>query len=122
MKGFFFVVGSAFCLLSVFMGAFGAHTLKTKISKEMLDIFEVAVRYQVYHGIGLIIVAWAISQWQNSFTTAAGWCFIGGIAVFSGSLYILSMTGIRWLGAVTPIGGLAFIAGWACLILSVFRK
>lgn len=122
MKNLFFACGSAFSLLSVLFGAFGAHTLKNKISKEMLDIFEVAVRYQMYHGIGLIVVAWAMSQWQNSLTTAAGWCFIGGILVFSGSLYILSLTNTSWLGAITPIGGLAFIAGWGCLIIAAFRK
>lgn len=122
MKNLFFVLGSAFSLLGVIFGAFGAHTLKDRLAKEMLDIFEVGVRYQMYHGIGLIVVAWALSQWQNSLTAAAGWCFVAGILIFSGSLYILSLTGIRWLGAITPIGGLAFIAGWGCLILAVYRK
>ena len=122
MRNLFFVLGSAFSLLGVIFGAFGAHTLKDRLAKEMLDIFEVGVRYQMYHGIGLIVVAWALSQWQNSLTAAAGWCFVAGILIFSGSLYILSLTGIRWLGAITPIGGLAFIAGWGCLILAVYRK
>lgn len=122
MKNLFFVLGSAFSLLSVLFGAFGAHTLKEKLSEEMLDFYEIAVRYQMYHGIGLIVVAWALSQWQNSLTTAAGWCFIAGILIFSGSLYTLSLTGIGWLGMVTPIGGLAFIAGWGCLIIAAFRK
>ena len=122
MKNLFFIFGAGFSLLSVVFGAFGAHSLKDKLSKEMLDVFEVAVRYQMYHGIGLIVVAWALSQWQNSLTTAAGWCFVAGILIFSGSLYILSLTGMRWLGAITPIGGLAFIAGWGCLIIAVFRK
>lgn len=117
----FFALGSCFSLLSVLFGAFGAHALKKKLTPEMLDIFEVAVRYQMYHGIGLIVVAWAISQWQNSFTNAAGWCFVVGILIFSGSLYILSLTEIRWLGAITPIGGLAFIAGWGCLVVAAFR-
>lgn len=122
MKSVFFAFGSMFSLLGVLLGAFGAHTLKNKITPDMLDIFEVGVRYQMYHGIGLIIVAWAMSQWQNALTTAAGWCFVAGILVFSGSLYTLSLTGVRWLGAITPIGGLAFIAGWGCLIIAVFQK
>ena len=122
MKTIFFAFGSGFSLLSVLFGAFGAHALKKKLSTEMLDIFEVAVRYQIYHGLGLIVVAWALSQWQNSLTTAAGWCFVAGIFIFSGSLYILSLTEIRWLGAITPIGGLAFIAGWGCLIVAAFRQ
>ncbi len=122
MKTLFFAIGSGFSLLGVLFGAFGAHTLKNKLSTEMLDIFDVAVRYQMYHAIGLIVVAWALSQWQNTLTTTAGWCFIVGILIFSGSLYILSLTETRWLGAITPIGGLAFIAGWGCLIIAAFRK
>ena len=122
MKNFYFAVGAAFSLLSVLLGAFGAHTLKDKLSKEMLDIFEVAVRYQMYHGIGLIVVAWAFSQWESTYISTAGWCFIVGILIFSGSLYILSLTGLRWFGAITPIGGIAFIAGWGCLIIAAFRQ
>ncbi len=122
MKSIFFAIGSFFSLLGVLLGAFGAHTLKKKLTVEMLDIFEVGVRYQMYHGIGLIIVAWALSQWHQTLTTAAGLCFIVGILIFSGSLYTLSLTGIRWLGAITPIGGLAFIAGWGCLVIAVFQK
>ena len=122
MKNLFFAFGSGFSLLSVVFGAFGAHALEEKLSPKMLDTFEVAVRYQMYHGIGLILVAWALSQWQNSLTTAAGWCFIAGILIFSGSLYILSLTNTSWLGAITPIGGLAFVAGWGCLIITAFRQ
>lgn len=122
MKNIYFVLGSTFSLLSVLLGAFGAHYLKDKLTEEMLDIFEVAVRYQMYHGLGLIVVAWAFSQWQNPFISAAGWCFFVGILIFSGSLYTLSLTGQSWLGAITPIGGLAFIAGWGCLIFAAFRQ
>lgn len=122
MKNLFFAIGAAFSLLSVLIGAFGAHSLKNRLSVEMLDIFEVAVRYQMYHGIGLIVVAWAYSQWQSNYISAAGFCFIIGIIIFSGSLYILSLTGLRLLGVITPIGGLAFIAGWGCLIIAAFRQ
>ena len=107
MQNLFFALGSGLSLLGVVLGAFGAHTLKSKISSEMLETFEVAVRYQMYHSLGLIAVAWAVSQWPNQLTAASGWCFFAGILIFSGSLYILSLTGIRWLGAITPIGGLA---------------
>ena len=122
MKTLFFAFGAGFSLLGVVLGAFGAHTLEKHLNKENLAIFEVAVRYQMYHAIGLIVVAWASAQWHGSLPTAAGWCFIAGILIFSGSLYILSLTEIRWLGAITPIGGLAFIAGWGCLIITAFRK
>ena len=92
---------------------------KRKISAEMLNIFEVGVRYQMYHALGLFAVAWAITRWPESNLNAAGWCFIVGIVIFSGSLYLLSFTGMRWLGAITPIGGLAFLIGWAILIWSL---
>ena len=95
--------------------------LRSKLSPEMLETFEIAVRYQMYHSLGLIAAAWAVSQWQNQLTATSGWCFFAGILIFSGSLYILSLTGIRWLGAITPIGGLAFIVGWGCLTLAAIR-
>ncbi len=122
MKNLYFALGAAFSLLSVLFGAFAAHLLKDKLTEKMVDVFEIAVRYQMYHGIGLIVVAWALSQWQNAYISAAGWCFIVGIFIFSGSLYILSLTGLSWLGAITPIGGLAFIAGWGCLVIAAFRQ
>jgi uncharacterized membrane protein YgdD (TMEM256/DUF423 family) len=87
----------------------------------MLDIFEIGVRYQMYHALGLIAVAWATSRWPENNLNSAGWAFIIGIIIFSGSLYLLSITGIRWFGAITPIGGLAFLAGWAILIWSINR-
>ena len=121
MQNLFFALGSGLSLLGVVFGAFGAHTLKSKISPEMLETFEVAVRYQMYHSLGLIAAAWAVSQWQNQLTAASGWCFLAGILIFSGSLYVLSLTGIRWLGAITPIGGLAFIVGWGCLTIAAIR-
>ena len=121
MQNLFFALGSGLSLLSVVFGAFGAHALRSKLSPEMLETFEIAVRYQMYHSLGLIAAAWAVSQWQNQLTTTSGWCFFAGILIFSGSLYILSLTGIRWLGAITPIGGLAFIVGWGCLTLAAIH-
>ena len=123
MSNLFFAFGSGFGLLAVVFGAFGAHALRNTLAPEMLETFEVAVRYQMYHSLALIAAAWAATQqWHTPLTTASGWCFVAGILIFSGSLYVLSLTGIRWLGAITPIGGLAFIAGWACLIIAALQK
>ncbi len=121
MDRFFFIVGAIMAFLAVALGAFGAHALKNRLTPDMLEIFEVGVRYHMYHALGLLAVAWATSRWPESNVTAAGWAFIVGIIIFSGSLYILSMTGMRWFGAVTPLGGLAFLIGWAILVWSVGR-
>ena len=122
MQRIFFSLGAGFALLAVAIGAFAAHALKTRLSGEMLSIFEIGARYQMYHALGLIAVAWAISQWNSQLVIAAGWLFVVGIAIFSGSLYVLSLTGIRQLGAITPIGGLAFIIGWFLLVLAALRS
>ncbi len=122
MQQIFFSLGAGFALLSVAIGAFAAHALKTKLSTEMLAIFEIGARYQMYHALGLIAIAWAFSQWNSQLVLAAGWLFVAGIAIFSGSLYALSLTGIRQLGAITPIGGLAFIIGWFLLVLAALRS
>jgi uncharacterized membrane protein YgdD (TMEM256/DUF423 family) len=117
----FFALGAGFAALAVITGAFGAHALKARLSEEMLATYEVAVRYQIYHAFGLIVVSWAASQWNSGLISTAGWLFVAGILIFSGSLYILSLTGIRWLGAITPIGGLAMIVGWLCLVWVAIR-
>jgi uncharacterized membrane protein YgdD (TMEM256/DUF423 family) len=121
MERFFFISGAIAAFIGVALGAFGAHSLRTKLSPEMLNIFEVGVRYQMYHALGLMAVAWAITRWPEANINAAGWAFIVGIIVFSGSLYLLTLTDVRWLGAITPIGGLAFLVGWAILVWSVAR-
>lgn len=118
----FLVFGSCSALLAVALGAFGAHLLKEKLSPELLTIFEVGVRYQMYHAFGLIAVAWALAQFPGANIVVPGWLFIAGTIVFSGSLYALSVTGARWLGAVTPIGGLCFLAGWAWFAWGVWRS
>jgi uncharacterized membrane protein YgdD (TMEM256/DUF423 family) len=121
MDRFFFSAGSLAAFVAVGFGAFGAHSLRSRLSPEMLTIFEVGVRYQMYHALGLIAVAWATTRWPESYLNAAGWAFIVGIIIFSGSLYLLSLTGMRWLGAITPIGGISFLLGWAILVWSVGR-
>ena len=121
MQRYFFIIGSSLAMVGVIAGAFGAHGLKGRISGGMLETFEVAVRYQMYHALGLLAVAWAVSQWSSQLINLAGWSFVIGTCIFSGSLYILSLTGIRWFGAITPIGGLVLIVGWACLIWGAMR-
>jgi len=117
----FWILGCFFALTSVAAGAFGAHALRARLPQDLLGIFETGARYQMYHAVALLAAAWASSQWESGFSTAAGWLFTLGILVFSGSLYILSLTGIRWLGAITPFGGVALLAGWLCLGLAAWR-
>ena len=107
--------------LAVALGAFGAHGLRQRLSPEMLAIFETGVRYHVHHALALLAVAWVADKNPESFANAAGWAFTLGIVVFSGSLYILSISGIRWLGAVTPLGGVALLVGWVLLFLAAAR-
>jgi uncharacterized membrane protein YgdD (TMEM256/DUF423 family) len=121
MDRFFFAAGSFLALLAVAMGAFAAHALKSRLSPDMLAIFEVAVRYHMYHALALLAVAWASSRWPESSAGMAGWFFLAGIVIFSGSLYALSLSEMRWLGAITPIGGVAFLIGWLILAWASFR-
>lgn len=115
MDRFFFIAGSISAFLAVALGAFGAHGLKERLTPEMFNIFEVGVRYHMYHALALLAVAWASTRWPGGSVTAAGWLFLAGTIIFSGSLYLLSLTGLRWLGAITPVGGLAFLLGWLLL-------
>jgi uncharacterized membrane protein YgdD (TMEM256/DUF423 family) len=113
----FLAIGAAFGFLGVAFGAFGAHALKSRLSTDLLAVFETGVRYQMYHAFAILIVAAAIGQMGNAkLLTAAGWLFSGGVLLFSGSLYALALTGVGVLGAITPIGGLLFLAGWASLL------
>lgn len=115
MDRVFFGIGALFALLGVMAGAFGSHALRTRLAPDMLNVFEVAVRYQLIHALGLLAVAWAVTRWPGTMVNAAGWLFVAGIVLFSGSLYLLTLLGTRGLGIVTPIGGVAMMAGWACL-------
>lgn len=109
------VLAAAFAFTAVAAGAFGAHGLKDRLTSASLEIFETGARYQMYHALALLAVAWVGSRWQAAQFTWSGWLFVAGIVIFSGSLYLLALTGVRWLGAVTPIGGIYFLAGWVCL-------
>jgi uncharacterized membrane protein YgdD (TMEM256/DUF423 family) len=114
----FTMLGALSGLIAVAAGAFGAHGLRAKLTPEHLAVFETAARYQMYHALALFAVAWLTTRSASALAPAAGWLFVTGTVVFSGSLYLLALTGVRWLGAITPIGGVALIAGWLCLALS----
>jgi uncharacterized membrane protein YgdD (TMEM256/DUF423 family) len=116
-----FALGAASALVSVAAGAFGAHALRARLSPELLAVFETGARYQMYHALGLVAAAWAVTRWPGPWAVRAGWLFVAGTLLFPGSLYALALSGVRWLGAVTPFGGLAFLAGWACLVLAARR-
>ena len=118
MDRLFLGIGSLSALVSVAAGAFGAHALRTRISPEYLAVFETGARYQMYHALAMLVVAWAVTRWPGPLPVWAGWLFLAGTVLFSGSLYLLATTGVRWLGAITPLGGVAFMAGWLCLALA----
>ena len=114
-------VGAVLMLAAVALGAFGAHALRTKMAPEMTDVWRTAVQYHAWHALALLAVGLALRQRPSPSFAVAGWLFVAGIALFSGSLYALALTGVRALGAITPFGGLAFLAGWASLALAAWR-
>lgn len=118
----FFFSGAFFALLSVILGAFGTHALKHRISSEMLSIFEIGVRYQMYHALGLLFITVALQTFPGYTLEVAAWLMICGILIFSGSLYILSLTGNTLWGAVTPVGGLLWIIAWLFICYTPFRN
>ncbi|MGC5770935.1 DUF423 domain-containing protein [Paenibacillus pabuli] len=114
------ILGSIMMFLAVALGAFGAHALKRRMSADMIKIYETGVQYHLVHGLGIILLGLlADRQDQASLVLLAGWLLFVGILLFSGSLYVLSVTGVRKLGAITPLGGVAFLAGWVVLIIAV---
>jgi uncharacterized membrane protein YgdD (TMEM256/DUF423 family) len=122
MDRLFFILGSASAGLAVALGAFGAHALKARLTPEMLAVYETGVRYQLAHALALLAVAWACTRWPGSAAIhTSGWLFVAGTVLFSGSLYALSLSGVRWLGPITPIGGVAWLVGWGCLAWGAWK-
>jgi len=122
MPRLFLILGAIAAGLAVALGAFGAHGLAGRVTPERLETFKTGVLYHLIHALALLVVSWATTQWSGWPVQAAGYLFLAGIILFSGSLYVLVLTDTPWLGAVTPFGGLSFIAGWGLLAWGVFRS
>ncbi len=118
MDRVFFSLGALSGFLGVAAGAFGAHALRARLPADLLAVFETGARYQMYHALALLAVAWAAGRWTGPLVAWAGWLFVAGTLLFSGSRYLLALSGVRWLGAITPLGGVCFLAGWLCLGLA----
>ncbi|MGK7904673.1 MAG: DUF423 domain-containing protein [Hormoscilla sp.] len=121
MTRIFLAIASIFGALEVAAGAFASHALKDRLTEKALSIFETGARYQMYHALALLMVALLLSRAEEAsqtFLVAGGWAFVAGIAIFSGSLYALSLTNIKWLGAIAPLGGTSLIIGWICLAVA----
>ena len=123
MSRIFLTIAATFGGISVILGAFASHALKDRLSDRALEIWETGTKYQMYHALALFLVALLLNYLSDSSMplTIAGYAFIAGIILFSGSLYALSLSGVKILGAVTPLGGVAFIAGWICLTIAALN-
>jgi uncharacterized membrane protein YgdD (TMEM256/DUF423 family) len=117
----FAAAGSLLAAISVIAGAFGAHLLRNRLTPDLLQTFETGARYQMYHALALFAAAWAYSRWPGPQIQIAGWLFLGGTVAFSGSVYALSLSGVRAWGAVAPVGGTAFAAGWLLLFWGIWK-
>lgn len=122
MSRLFLTLGAASAFVAVAAGAFGAHALESRLTPDLLAVFETGARYQMYHALALAGVALAAGRWPDPLWSAAGWLFVAGTVLFSGSLYALSLSGLRGLGAVTPVGGVCFLAGWALSAVAAWRS
>jgi len=121
VPNFFAAAGAVSAFISVAAGAFGAHALRDRLEPNLLAVFETGARYQMYHALALFAVAWVATAAPSGWATWAGRLFLIGTLVFSGSLYALALSGVRMLGAITPFGGVAFLAGWLCLAMAARR-
>ncbi len=117
----FAALGALSAFVSVAAGAFGAHALRGRLGPELTATFETGARYEMYHALALVAAAWAAARWPGGAAPLAGWLFVAGTVLFSGSLYALALSGTRWLGAVTPLGGVCFLAGWLALAWTALR-
>ena len=121
MERLFVIMGALSGAIGVGAGAFGAHALRARLEPRMLEVFETGARYQLIHAVALIAAAWVVTRFPGTTGNAGGWLFVAGTVCFSGSLYAMALTDVRALGAITPIGGACFIAGWICLALAAAR-
>src|SRR4051812_36468109 len=124
MDRIFLTVGALSGLVAVALGAFGAHSLRDRLSADMLSVFQTGVTYQMYHALALLAVGVVLGRFSidgSAWLSASGWLFVAGTVLFSGSLYALSLSGVSWLGAITPLGGVAFLAGWLALAIGIWR-
>lgn len=123
MDKVFFITGAGLGLLGVALGAFGAHGLAAHFAAnpDLQSSYDTATRYLIFHALALLAVAWAMTHWSSPLFNWAGGFMVAGVLIFSGSLYVLSLTGVRWLGAITPLGGVAFLAGWLLLMVGAWR-
>lgn len=118
----FLILGAVNALIAVVLGAFGAHALKTRLSAELMAVYQTGIHYHLIHALGLLLVGLLATQLPASaYLRWSGWLMLAGIALFSGSLYALSVTGLRWLGAITPVGGLAFILAWVLFVMAALK-
>ena len=122
MDKLFTMIGAISGGIAVAAGAFGAHALRERVEPRLLEVFETGARYQMYHALALLAVAYLVQKWPGTLGTTAGWLFVAGTVLFSGSLYAMTFTGVRALGAITPLGGVCFIAGWSCLAVLAARS
>lgn len=125
MDRLFLSTSAVSALIAVGAGAFGAHALRDQLTPELLATWTTGANYQMYHALALLAVGVLMERLSiggSPLLTAAGWLFIGGTVLFSGSLYVLALTGVTWLGAITPLGGLAFLAGWAAVAIGVWQR
>jgi uncharacterized membrane protein YgdD (TMEM256/DUF423 family) len=118
----FLVTGCIAALLAIAFGAFGAHALKARIAPELMPVYRTGVEYHFYHALGLILIGLAAFHLpESAYLRGAGWLMLAGIVLFSGSLYLLALTGLRWLGIITPFGGTAFIVAWGLFAAAVIK-
>lgn len=122
MSRLFLMFGAASAAIAVGAGAFGAHALRARLEPRLLEAFETGARYQMYHAFAMVVAAWILARGDSRLAVAAGWLFAAGTLLFSGSLYAMALTGVRALGAITPAGGVCFIAGWVCVSLAAWRE
>lgn len=118
----FLLLGAISAFIGVAAGAFGAHALEARLSSDLLAVYETGVRYELFHAMALLVVGMAADRWPQAGWGRAGWMFVAGTVLFSGSLYVLALTGARALGAVTPLGGLCFLCGWLLAVIAAIRS